>query len=59
MRDDTAKKEKETSERSAKALSELNTIEQEEEKYEPPNKIKDTRGRPEKITVDERGKHLN
>ena len=60
-RDNTAKKEKEASERAKKALSELNTLDQgEEEKHEPPNQyVKDTRGRKTTFTDDDNKKYLN
>ena len=61
MRDNTAKKEKEASERAAKALSELNTLDQgEEEKHEPPNQyVKDTRGRKTLFSDDDNKKYLD
>ena len=61
MRDNTSKKEKEASERAAKALSELNTLDQgEEEKHEPPNQyVKDTRGRKTLFSDDDNKKYLD
>ena len=61
IRDNTAKKEKEASERAKKALSELNTLDKgEEEKHEPPNQyVKDTRGRKTIFTDDDNKKYLN